>query len=1226
MGQTGVKKYTTQNITSGLFDIYHKIYDEGDSQTASKIVQLMKKLQSEEFTIGFCGHFSAGKSSMINELIGEQLLPTSPIPTSANLVKVKRGDKYARVYFHSGEVMQYEGPYNYELVKSLCKDGDSVASIELSVETTSIPLGVSIMDTPGIDSTDDAHRLATESALHIADTIFFVMDYNHVQSEENFLFAKELKDRGKEVYLIINQIDKHQEQEVSFFDFANGVKNSFLNWKVEADGIFYTSLKKKDHPLNELASVKKLLQKKINEKDSLLIKTSLLAAEKLLNEHLQYYVNKTLDQQNIFEKTLSHLPVNEREELLSNINNVQQEIDEKQQALESAELNCKKDIQAILDNAYLMPYSTREHARAFIEASQADFKIGLFSSKKKIAKEREDRLDVLCEDIKDKISSQLEWHIKDYFLKFCKKQAILEDELTRDIQTFSITLESSMLENILKKGARLTGDYVLTYTNDVVQMIKRMCRDETNEIINKIIFELNKHTSTQIDMLQNILKQQNNLMDAKSGLDQLVSMEERHRKSLNNLLHRQNELPQDNEELKALLEEHIVFTSMEDANQDNEVTDSQVIHSSLDNTNLTLRNNRNQGGRVNETIKYLNHVCNQISATPGFATVVKELREKSERLENRNFTVALFGAFSAGKSSFANALLGDKVLPVSPNPTTATINKIIPPSDEFPHGTVKVKLKTQQQIFEDVQQSLKIFNLKASTLEDAIKLLKQGTYRQQVIDSRDQSHYSFLHAVCSGYATMSKNLGSIITTSLATFSDYVSVEEKACFVEWIELAFDSELTRQGISLVDTPGADSVNARHTDVAFDYIKNADAILFVTYYNHAFSKADREFIIQLGRVKDTFSMDKMFFVVNASDLAHSEEELGSVMNFVDEQLVSYGIRDPRLYPISSHKALTAKQNDSNDADVEMGDYSGILRFERDFKTFIIEELAEITISSAYTDIEKVNNMLDDYIKTATTSNDEKNSKLLAATDERESIRSIISTYQIDSQKRSIDQEITELVYYIQQRNFLRFSDLFKESFNPSTLREDGKNIQVKLEGALEELLSAISFDLEQEIRATSLRVEAFLRKQVAEILEDINIRIVGINDHLQFNINSEFEFPTPAFHYPFIGDQVNKNKVIGMYKNARTFFEKNGIQKMSDEIVKQLEEPIHSFLKAMKTQVTSHYQYNFEQYVQASLQKLLNENEDYYEGIILALSDNVDVSLLQEIRQSIVSYMDI
>ena len=43
--------------------------------------------------------------------------------------------------------------------------------------------------------------------------------------------------------------------------------------------------------------------------------------------------------------------------------------------------------------------------------------------------------------------------------------------------------------------------------------------------------------------------------------------------------------------------------------------------------------------------------------------------------------------------------------------------------------------------------------------------------------------------------------------------------------------------------------------------------------------YSRADREFLIQLGRVKDTFALDKMFFLINAADLAESEEELEMV-----------------------------------------------------------------------------------------------------------------------------------------------------------------------------------------------------------------------------------------------------------------------------------------------------------------------------------------------------------
>lgn len=94
------------------------------------------------------------------------------------------------------------------------------------------------MDTPGIDSADDAHRIATESAIHLADLILYVMDYNHVQAELNFLFTKELTEAGKEVYLVINQIDKHKDEELSFLEFQNSVLDSFASWGVKPARIF----------------------------------------------------------------------------------------------------------------------------------------------------------------------------------------------------------------------------------------------------------------------------------------------------------------------------------------------------------------------------------------------------------------------------------------------------------------------------------------------------------------------------------------------------------------------------------------------------------------------------------------------------------------------------------------------------------------------------------------------------------------------------------------------------------------------------------------------------------------------------------------------------------------------------------------------------------------------------------------------------------------------------
>src|SRR5690606_37183685 len=128
--------------------------------------------------------------------------------------------------------------------------------------------------------------------------------------------------------------------------------------------------------------------------------------------------------------------------------------------------------------------------------------------------------------------------------------------------------------------------------------------------------------------------------------------------------------------------------------------------------------------------------------------------------------------------------------------------------------------------------------------------------------------------------------------------------------------------------------------HTGVAFNYIKNADAILFVTYYNHAFSQADREFLLQLGRVKDTFELDKMFFVVNAADLAGDANELNAVVAHVEDNLLTQGIRNARIYPLSSQQAVTAKLNNDN----VLLRTSGIEKFEREFIRFTFEELTDI------------------------------------------------------------------------------------------------------------------------------------------------------------------------------------------------------------------------------------------------------------------------------------------
>ncbi|WP_235848426.1 dynamin family protein [Litchfieldia alkalitelluris] len=1209
-------KEVKSEIIHNLVYLYQEISHDKDH--AFKLKQLIRKLDSSEFMIGFCGHFSAGKSSMINELVGENLLPSSPIPTSANLVMVKQGPDYARVHYKQGDIVEYPAPYDYEVIKEYAKDGDEVDSIEISHQMTKLKKGVTIMDTPGIDSTDDAHRVSTESALHLADIIFYVMDYNHVQSELNFQFAKEMKDRGKPLYLIINQIDKHQESELSFDQFKESVVQAFQDYRVFPDGYFYTSLRNQNDKHNQLNKLKLLITETIKNKDQLLIDSVMNSSQQVIREHLLHRDQLHKEEKSQWEQTLNEMEeVGSEESVIDLIFQTENNINEQTQKVEGISSEFYDGINNILSNAYLMPFSTRELAKNYIESRQEGFKVGFLFSKAKTDQERELRLEQFYSDLMERVSSQLIWHIKDYVNKFFTEHQLTS--LLHKVADFDIVISKDILINSFKTGARLTGDYVLTYTDDVVREIKKQYRNIANSLTEELKVLLRKNTERELASMRKLLSKYKTYQQALNKLSDYQKEQEEYKEYLQKVLHDGGE--NDHQiNISAVVEEdrkiQISTTKDKALKKRSEKLNYLRKVSSEKNTQKEL----NSEERANLAVNHLVAAKNEIKEIRGLSTLCSDMDTKAERLKNNQFTVALFGAFSAGKSSFANALIGQQVLPVSPNPTTATINKIKPPTSTHPHGTVIVKLKSSEQLLDDLVHSLRVFNKEATSLTEALYQLNIITKVTNEPEAKEKPHLRFLKAVSSGYDNLIASLGEQVKVGVEDFKEYVAVEEKACFVEWIELYYDSPVTRKGITLVDTPGADSINARHTGVAFNYIKNADAVLFVTYYNHAFSKADREFLIQLGRVKDTFSMDKMFFIINAADLAASDEELEDVETYVEQQLTEYGIRSPRLYPLSSKLALREKLNHNKHS--ELGVTSSPMdRFEEDFKGFIDSELIDMTINSAYEDIAKARKTVEYYLGEARTDKDEKKKRLEIIIQQEKQILENIKDLDFAMERYGLGQEITELTFYIKQRVFLRYPDFFKESFNPAVLKDDGRNLKKTLQSCFNELTETIGFDLSQEMRATSLRVEKYINTLINNALIDVNRMINEIEQHLILTKAVSYDFPEIKFENGL--ENLNTapyQKALSLFKNPKSFFEKNDKKLMSDKIYELLQEPVAHYLEENKLKLEEFYHKQFTNYTELTKIRMNQEVTDYYSGMKEVLSDHLDIESLEKIKESL------
>ncbi|MFB5281895.1 dynamin family protein [Peribacillus sp. Hz7] len=1210
-----------------LTALYEKFQSAGDVSNADKMKQLIMKCNQDEFVLAFCGHFSAGKSSMINFLLQDQVLPSSPIPTSANTVKVQKGENYAKVFYHDQPPVLFPAPYDFKEVKKFAKDGDSVSAITISSSEFPLPESCVIMDTPGIDSTDDAHRVSTESALHLADVVFYVMDYNHVQSEVNFLFTKELIEANKPTYLIINMIDKHDEKELSFEGFQRSVTEAFANWNVFPSGIFYTSVRDLDLEANQIETVRQFIYEMAEKGEASGTDTVMQSAHVLIEKHLSWLEEQFEEEHEKEFTLLAELPDDERVQMTEQVESLQQEKRDILARIDHVKERFTDDLEEILKNAYLMPAPTRDLATAFLESTQSDFKVGMLFAKKKTMAEKEERLRAFLADIQEKVKIQLEWHIKEMAVKVLADAEVHDANLESEAQSLSISIMEEFLRGSLKPQASMTGEYVLNYTNDLANSIKKEARGVADQFLADLLAAMKKKADNKLRQLSTELEQYADFeraLNASAALGDKVTKEQ---KELQDIAHATSDVF-DNLAVDTLVnqwleeERNVNVKMMEIGNHEVRDGAGASILAEMEASAGTdvkeasvVKGDLRGKEKLLETATSLQEAAELIQPLKGFQSLYKELTDKASRLEQQTFTVALFGAFSAGKSSFANALMGEKVLPVSPNPTTAAINKIMASNAEHSHGTATVQLKTEAMLLEDVSLALNAFGKQAKTLDEAYQFAGEIVAKADEQET-GKTYLSFLRAFHQGLPPYKEQLGTVITVDLDGFKSFAAEESKSCLVDLIELYYDCAMTKQGMVLVDTPGADSINARHTGAAFEYIKNSDAILFVTYYNHPFSKADREFLIQLGRVKDSFAMDKMFFIVNAVDLAETTEELEDVIEYVKDQLNGFGIRFPKLFPLTSKGALSEK--------LEPGSFhhaflpnSGISTFQSRFDDFIEHDLTDLAIESAEAAVIRAEELLADVIAASKQDEQAKLRALETLNEESQAIADILAVIPSEAEKKRLKKEVDELTFYSKQRVFLRFTDFFKESFNPAVIKDDGQDLKVVLKQALQSLLESLGFDLSQEMRATALRSEVFVNKLLKEKQVSLLQQIQDVRKTISLQSYEAAGRDIPEFKRAFEDlTEAEFKKELALFKNPKAFFEKNEKVHMSNGIQARLDQPALDYVQFQGGRMFEAYTAMLEEELAAIQQAYQREIADIFAGLRSALEEKVDIPYYEEV----------
>lgn len=1130
-----------------IWELYLLFRESGDDRGARRLFKLLEKSYKKWHAACFCGHFSAGKSTLLNTLLSEDLLPTSPVPTSGNLVRLEPGPELVRVMYKDGESAIMHPPYNAAQLKEWCKNTEEIDEVRIQMGDTFAPDWM-LFDTPGVDATDRLHQAATEDAVFLADTMIYVADYNHIQSEANFEFLDRVQRLGKPIYLIVNQIDKHQEDEIPFSTYSERIEKSLKDWGLNIERIFYISLADFNHPENQWEAFKAFMSALAHS--NIKMHASLdKVLDALLSDHREWW------------KT-THVSTDEAEQSPEDLKASQKELEEKKASLES-ELefetiqdwveHAKRTINRTIESAVLMPYETRELAKNYLEAMQPEFKMGFFSTKAKIQNEQHARLEALLQNLQEKVNT-LNWQTADTFYKTVDSLYEQKDELKRLSQGLSLTIDETLVKSQIHDGARITGTYLLNFADQLAGAIQRAMRQKVTllleELEERLAGRLNVHVVELKKQLEDVQAELANAIRLTKGIEQ----EAHHFELLETILAKEIEVvPTMHASIQEVLSAPLVIKNTDEIFDPKE----ELEQEELAETAVPSESHLALGEPELEALD-LREAAVELKKITGLNETAARLIGQLDRLENQQLTVALFGAFSAGKSSFANALLGESALKVSPHPTTAVVNRILPVDAEHPHGQMILYMKTEEALIQDIRRALTPFGKKLDHLDQLPKVLA-SLPELGAGYSKGKLYLTFLEAVIVGLKAARPKLGQPVVVGFEEGQLSVADETKACLIDRVDLYFDCEATRKGLILVDTPGADSLNARHTETSYKYIKNADAVVFVTYYQHAFSRADETFLRQLGRIQDAFDKDKFFFIVNAIDLARNSEEKKQVLDYVQAQLRQLGMTTPRIFGVSSLEALRAKK-ENDDAKLEA---SGFTRFNENWERFVKQDLIGQTLRGTLKELQRAASFLDEFIEKGNMTDAERLQALEQMKDDFKRAEEALVAAPTDWLHEELQNTIDELFYYVKQRVMLLLTESFTRFFNPSVLRNDRGSKQAALSACLEECIQFLGNELEQETHSTSIRIEAHLSKLTRAYADQVNH---DLGKAWELPQQEATEWTSLSLPYEFISiPRSPLEKLFKLYKNPRQFFEENGIKVFKEKLIEELKPQIEAYVTA-------------------------------------------------------------
>lgn len=302
--------------------------------------------------------------------------------------------------------------------------------------------------------------------------------------------------------------------------------------------------------------------------------------------------------------------------------------------------------------------------------------------------------------------------------------------------------------------------------------------------------------------------------------------------------------------------------------------------------------------------------------------------------------------------------------------------------------------------------------------------------------------------------------GPVPTTDKITIlrhGDAAQTHRKGDFVS--ERRHPAELLR-GLTLVDTPGTNSIVREHQAITEDFIPRADLVLFVTSFDRPLSESERQF---LHFIRDAWGR-QLVVVLNKADLARSEADLDQVKEHIRAGFASLLGFEPRVFPVSAQRAFDAKTS-GDEAAWRASGFAEFEAFLRDALTGDARLALKLTapLDAADRLLGRLNErlaerraVLDSDAAGLTALQEDIGEQEAALRESAGRYLSEVDNVLLEMERRGV--QFLDDTIRVSKLNLLRDRDKFKEEFGRQVVRDAERRIEERMGAAVDSLLRQV------------------------------------------------------------------------------------------------------------------------------------------------------------------------